>query len=441
MGGDPRAALAQAPMSRAQIVVVVLTIALNALDGFDVLSISFASPGIAAEWGIDRAALGIVLSMELFGMAAGSVLLGRLTDRIGRRPVILLCLCVMALGMFMVPTTTSLVSLSVWRVFTGLGIGGMLAATNATVAEYANERSKHLCVALMAIGYPIGAVLGGIVTAQLLKQGDWRDVFYFGGFVTVAFIPIVWFLLPETIPFLCHKQGPGALEKVNRLLQRMGHAAVAALPTVDEPKQSGLSDILRAPLLATTLLVTLAYFAHIATFYFILKWVPKIVVDMGYAPSAAAGVLVWANVGGATGGAILGLLARRWPLRPLIIFALAGSVVMVSWFGCGQTDLAQLSLVVGSAGFFGNAAVVGLYALFAQAFPTRVRATGTGFAIGVGRGGAAVSPIVAGLLFTAGFSLQAVALAMAMGAAIAAVAILLLPRSGARAADRREQLA
>jgi benzoate transport len=439
MGGDPRAALAQAPMSVAQIVVVVLTIALNALDGFDVLSISFASPGIAAEWGIDRAALGVVLSMELFGMAAGSVLLGRLTDRIGRRPVILLCLCVMAIGMFMVPTTASLTSLSMWRVFTGLGIGGMLAATNATVAEYANARSKHLCVALMAIGYPIGAVLGGIVTAQLLQQGDWRDVFYFGGFVTIAFIPLVWFLLPETIPFLCHRQGPGALEKVNRLLVRMGHAAVAVLPMVEERKQSGVRDILRPPLLATTLLVTLAYFAHIATFYFILKWVPKIVVDMGYAPSAAAGVLVWANVGGATGGAVLGLLATRLPLRPLIILALAGSVVMVSWFGRGQTDLAQLSLVVGSAGFFGNAAVVGLYAVFAQAFPTQVRATGTGFAIGIGRGGAAVSPIVAGLLFTAGFSLQAVALVMAMGAGIAAVAILALPAPATRAADRRQQ--
>jgi benzoate transport len=439
MGGDPRAALAQAPMSVAQIVVVVLTIALNGLDGFDVLSISFASPGIAAEWGIDRAALGVVLSMELFGMAAGSVLLGRLTDRIGRRPVILVCLCVMALGMFMVPTTASLASLSMWRVFTGLGIGGMLAATNATVAEYANERSKHLCVALMAIGYPIGAVLGGIVTAQLLEQGEWRDVFYFGGFVTVAFIPITWFLLPETIPFLCQKQGPGALEKVNRLLLRMGHAAVAALPVVEGRKHSVSSDIFRAPFLATTLLVTLAYFAHIATFYFILKWVPKIVVDMGYAPSAAAGVLVWANVGGATGGAVLGLLATRLPLRPLIVSALAGSVVMVSWFGRGQADLAQLSLVVASAGFFGNAAVVGLYAVFAQAFPTRVRATGTGFAIGVGRGGAAVSPIVAGLLFTAGFSLQAVALVMAMGAAIAAVAILLLPAPATRAADRREQ--
>jgi MFS family permease len=364
MERDPRAILSEAPMSAAQLVAVLITIALNALDGFDVLAISFASPGITAEWHIDRAALGAVLSMELIGMAVGSVLLGGVTDRIGRRPMILLCLAVMATGMFMVTTTSTIAALSAWRVFTGLGIGGMLAATNATVAEYANARSKNLCIALMAIGYPIGAVLGGMVAAHLLEGSDWRAVFYFGGFVTSAFLLIVWFLLPETLPFLCQKGGAGALDKVNRLLVRMGHAAVAVLPhPTAEDRRKSVVDIFRPALLLTTILVTLAYFSHIATFYFILKWVPKIVVDMGFAPASAAGVLVWANVGGATGGALLGLLSSRLPLRPLTIAALLGSVLMVSWFGRGQADLPQLSLVVGVAGFFTNAGVVGLYAI------------------------------------------------------------------------------
>ena len=440
MERDPRTTLAAAPMSRVQIVAVIITIALNALDGFDVLAISFASPGIAAEWGIDRAALGFVLSMELIGMAVGSVILGNVTDRLGRRPLILLCLCIMALGMFMTTTVAGIAALSLWRVFTGLGIGGMLAATNATVAEYSNTKSRNLCVSLMAIGYPIGAVLGGMVAAQLLKGSDWRAVFYFGGAVTLLFIPVVWFLLPETIPFLCQKRPAGALDKVNRLLARMGHATVAVLPPptkADERKS--VVDIFRPGLLAITLLVTLAYFTHIATFYFILKWVPKIVVDMGFAPSAAAGVLVWANVGGATGGAVLGLLARRAPLRAVTIAALLGSIVMVSWFGRGSSDLAQLSLIVGIAGFFTNAGVVGLYAIFAQAFPTHVRATGTGFAIGVGRGGAAVSPILAGMLFQGGMGLQGVAFVMASGAAVAAVALLLLPRRATVAEDLKEQ--
>ena len=428
MERDPRAIIAESPMSAAQILAVAITIALNALDGFDVLAISFASPGIAAEWGIDRGALGIVLSMELIGMAVGSVLLGGATDRIGRRPMILLCLLIMSIGMFMVTTASDITTLCAWRLFTGLGIGGMLAATNATVAEYSNTRSRNLCVSLMAIGYPIGAVLGGAVAAELLKGNDWRSVFYFGGFVTLAFIPIVLLLLPETLPFLCQKRPANALNKINRLLARMGHSAIAVLPPVtrDEEKHS-LADIFGPALILTTILVTLAYFAHLTTFYFIIKWVPKIVVDMGFAPSSAAGVLVWANVGGATGGAVLGLLTGRFHLRVLAVGALVGSVIMICLFGRGQSDLAQLSVMVAIAGFFTNAGIVALYAVLAQAFPTHVRATGTGFAIGMGRGGAALSPILAGYLFEAGLGLQGVAIVMASGAAIAAVAILLLP--------------
>ena len=153
---DPRDTLKHAPMSTLQIFVVAVTIALNALDGFDVMSISFASPGIATEWGINRAALGIVLSMELIGMAFGSILLGGVADRLGRRPTMLGCLFIMAIGMFMVTTSNGvlgsdlapllalfghtvdvrLADLSGWRVITGLGIGGMLASINAVASEF-----------------------------------------------------------------------------------------------------------------------------------------------------------------------------------------------------------------------------------------------------------------------------------------------------------------
>src|SRR5689334_5561456 len=111
MTGDPRELLSSSPMRRLQIAIVALCIALNALDGFDVLAISFASPGIATEWGIDKAQLGIVLSMELFGMAAGSVLIGNVADRIGRRATILSCLTVMMIGMFAATATHTLVQL------------------------------------------------------------------------------------------------------------------------------------------------------------------------------------------------------------------------------------------------------------------------------------------------------------------------------------------
>jgi len=415
-------------------VVVAITVGLNALDGFDVLAISFASPGIAREWNIDRAALGFVLSMELIGMGLGSILLGGVADQFGRRRTLLGCLLVMTLGMFMATQAHGVYELSAWRVFTGLGIGGMLASINAVAAEFSNSRRLGLNVSLMAIGYPIGAVVGGSIAALLLKRGDWREVFWFGAAATASFIPLVFWLVPESVSWLCQRQPPGALARVNRGLVRMGHAPVEALPLIAvEVRKRSVAEIFDPRWLRVTVLLTLAYFLHVTTFYFIVKWVPKIVVDMGFSPASAAGVLVWANVGGATGGAVLGLLSLRLGLKPLTMFVLAMSTVMVVVFGQGQTTLAHLSLVCAATGFFTNGGIVGIYGILAKAFPTQLRATGTGFAVGVGRAGAMLAPIIAGFLFRAGNSLEFVAIAMGSGSLVAAIALWLLPLGSAKA--------
>jgi len=432
---DPRQIIADSPMSVLQIVVIGLTIALNALDGFDVMAISFASPGIAAEWHIDRAALGIVLSMELIGMALGSLLLGRVADAIGRRPTILACVTVMSVGMYMASTATGVVDLSAWRVFTGLGIGGVLATINAVAAEFSNAKNRNLNVSLMSIGYPVGAVLGGLVAAQLLKSGDWRPVFLFGSAVTACLLPLVWFFVPEAVSWLANKQPKDALAKINATMTRMGHDTVDALPVLGEDpsgRKVGTDTIFSPHMIRTTIIVAAAYFFHITTFYYILKWVPKIVVDMGFAASAAAGVLVWANVGGALGGAVVGFLANRYSLKAVTITVLVASTVMVNVFGRGYTDLATLSLVCACAGFFTNGAINGLYATFAQVFPSHMRASGTGFGIGIGRGGSVLAPIIAGFLFQAGNSLPKVSLLLSFGSVVAAVLIyiLVMPRKG-----------
>lgn len=425
MSRDPRAIILESPMGRFQIIAVAITIGLNALDGFDVLSISFAAPGIAAEWGIDRAALGVVLAMELIGMAVGSLTLGGLADRIGRRPTIIACLTVMAIGMLLCTTARDVVTLSVWRVLTGLGIGGMLAAINAMACEYSNERRRDLAVSLMAAGYPIGAVIGGSITALLLRHHDWRAVFLFGGVATSLFIPLVLWRVPESIAFLVQKRPPDALKRVNAILGRMGHDPIAALPEPSaEERDRSIADIFKPGLLGVTIAVTIAYFLHITTFYFILKWIPKIVVDMGFAPASAAGVLVWANIGGAIGGAALGLLAQRFGAKPVTIAALLMSGAMVTIFGRVGDDLTQLMVISAIAGTFTTAGAVGFYTILARALPTHVRATGTGFVIGFGRGGAVLSPIIAGYLFQAGFGLPLVALVMGAGSIVAAGALL-----------------
>ncbi len=418
------------PMHWRQWVVVVLCIALNALDGFDVLSISFAAPGIAAEWGIDRGVLGIVLSMELLGMALGSVLIGNLADRIGRRPTILACLALMVAGMGLSATAQDVTFLSVTRLATGLGIGGMISATSAMVAEFSNARHRSMNMVLNIAGYSAGAILGGLVAAALLERtGDWRSVFLFGAGATLAILPLLFFFLPESIDSLMARRPANALDRVNRTLRHLGRDPLAALPGpgTGAVKPSPIA-LFQGGHTRITLLLTIAYFAQIMLFYFVQKWVPKIIVDMGHSPAEASRVLVAANIGSLTSAVLIGLASQKLPLRPLVMGSMVAGFFAIALFGSGLSGLGTLSLVVAVAAFCINAGVVGLYPIMGAAFPAPLRAGGIGFVIGVGRGGSAIGPILAGAMFAAGSGLLPVTLAMGAGGLIAALMVWLLVR-------------
>lgn len=423
---DPREIIDQSKMTTAQMIVVALTVLLNAMDGFDVLSIAFASPGIAREWGIDRAGLGIVLSMELWGMAIGSIFLGGIADKIGRRPTLIGCLSVMALGMLGATTATSPVILSMWRVFTGLGIGGMLSATNAVVGEFSSKKTRSLCISLMVIGYPLGAGFGGLYASSLVA-GGWRNVFYLGAVATGLLLPALILFVPESVHWLTRKQPEGALDKINHSLRKLSLPTVKALPELhlDERKKS-VGDIFSPALRATSLILAASYFLHIMTFYFLLKWTPQILVSMDFPDSNAGRVLALANLGGAAGGAVFGILTSRFGLKPLTIVILILNMAAVAIFGRSPKDLTTLTWLAVMVGFCGNAAVSGLYSLVAYGFPTHVRATGTGFVVGVGRGGAVLSPIIAGYLLQGNSGLPTVALIMSAGSLLAAFVLMLL---------------
>ncbi|MCW3837556.1 MFS transporter [Sphingomonas canadensis] len=428
---DPRHILDEGRMSVRQWIVVAIMIALNALDGFDVLSSAFAGPGIRKEWGVSPAELGVVLSAELVGMGVGSVLLGGMADKFGRRPAMLLCLAIMAAGMWLATTSTAPMILATWRLITGLGIGGMLAAINAVTAEYSNKKARSVAMSLMVIGYPLGATLGGIVAAWLLRDGEWRLVFEFGAICTAVCIPLVYFLVPETIDYLNQHRPANALTRINKTLKLMGHPQIEDLPPVPAEKaRTSVFDILKPGLVGTTLTLTAAYLFHCITFYFTLKYSPTIVGDFGYSQSQAAQALVWANVGGATGGFIFGFFMQRFGIKGPTVIMLLASVVAVAAFGLGQTTLTGWYIAVFLTGITTNSAIVGCYAAFARGFPTHVRATGTGFVIGAGRIGAVGSPLLAGALFQSfgGYQegLFVTACIMAVGSAIGAIAFMTL---------------
>jgi len=430
---DQRQIIDDNPMSTRQWVVVILMVLLNALDGFDVLSSAFAAPGISKEWGIPRSELGIVLSAELVGMGFGSIILGGFADKGGRKLAMLICLAVMAVGMYMAHAAQAVWPLTTWRFITGLGIGGMLAATNAVVAETTSKASRSLAMALYVIGYPLGGVIGGFAAQNwLLVSYDWRAVFLFGATVTAIMIPLVFLLVPETPAFFAANRPKDALEKINRSLRALSQPPIDALPPLNDngPKPK-VTDILSKPgLRKVTWMLAIGYMLHTLTFYYILKFAVQIVADSGFSQPDAASTLTYANIGGAVGGGLFGFLLKKWDIKAPTIAASLLGVVAVAWFGMGHgDDLSQWRLAGFLCMFFLNAAIVGYYAAFARGFPAYARATGTGFVLGVGRAGAAGSPIIAGFLFKAlgNSELLTVSVIMGVGTLLATILLLLLP--------------
>lgn len=431
MSQTPREVIEQTPMGVRQWIVVVLMVLLNALDGFDVLSSAFAAPGITADWGIARPALGVVLSAELLGMGFGSVLLGGAADRYGRKSTMLVCLVLMAIGMYLASIAASVQPMVAYRFLTGIGIGGMLTTTNAVVAESTNSRWRSVAIAVYVAGYPLGAIIGGIAASEwLLPTYSWHAVFVFGAVVTAVLIPIILALVPETAAYLVTKRN---LAGVNRTLAAFGKPAISALPEiVAGAAKPRVTDILSNPKLRpVTLLLAFGYTFHCITFYFILKFGVQIVSDYppGYPPAQAATVLTYANIGGFLGSALFGFVMARLGVRwPTALMLLIGAM-MVTWFGTGRDTLSAWQWATMIAGFFTNAAISGYYAAFARGFPAYARATGTGFALGVGRLGAAGSPLLAGTLFgwLGDDQLLTVSIIMAMGSVVSLVLFLMLP--------------
>ncbi|MBL4801069.1 MAG: MFS transporter [Emcibacter sp.] len=424
MQNDPRDIINREPMGRLQVLAVGICIFLNALDGFDVLAITFAAPSIAADWGMGPGAIGIVISTGLIGMAFGSIFLAPLADRYGRRKIILSCIVVMGCGMLLSATATDMITLSLYRFGTGLGIGAMLASINAMAAEFSNEKRRDFCISIMTSGYPIGGVLGGSVAVILLQNYDWQAVFIFGGVVTLATLPVVMFGLPESISFLSHHKGEAALDKINGILRRMGHSEASHVTMPDTPHaRSRMKDLFAPEMIRHTMTLTASYFLHIMTFYYVMGWVPSIVTALGFDKAVGTSVSVWVSIGGVVGGSLLGWTAATFGLRKLTIILMMATGSFVILFGLITPEIGMLKAVAFLLGFCMFGGVVGLYALTAKAFPTRLRATGTGFVIGIGRAGAAVGPVIAGFLLVSGMDRGGVATTMAIGSILAAIAL------------------
>jgi benzoate transport len=425
MALNPKTVISASKMSPFQIIAIGLCGLIVALDGFDTLCIAYTAPSISRDWALGPASLGVVLSAALGGMALGSFFITPIADKIGRRPIILVSLTILVIGMLLCAFARDVTELALARALTGLGIGSMLASLNVLVVEYSSDQRRDLAVSLMTIGYPIGATIGGAVSIYLIGQFGWRSVFCFGSLVAVLIAPMAVFLLPESIEFLLVRRPANAHQKINRILRRMGQAPISELPAVSsqETVPTNVLGILRRPYLTPTLATCIAYFWIMITVYFFLNWTPKLLTEFGFSISAGISNSLLMNLAGIAGCLVYGAYANVVGARRLATIFVVGLFVAATWFGMISGEIAILTVATVFMGFCLFTVVTALYVLTPPTFPTQLRSTGTGVAMSVGRIGAFAGPLVAGALIAQGWSRASYCITMALPALLSVLCI------------------
>lgn len=387
-----------------QVIVLLLCLLINVLDGFDLQVTSFTSTRIMAEWSLAPAAMGLIFSAGLAGVGLGSFVLSPLADRFGRRPAALIGLALITLGMLAVWRVTGPRQLAVLRGVTGLGIGLLLPCLNTAAAEYAPSGWQSFAISVYATGYPIGGALCGALAPYLNLHAGWRSAYVGGGAVSLLLLLVCAWLLPESLEFLLNVQPRGALPRARRIAERLHRPPVVALPPrASAAARAGPLAPFRAGLASRALLISAAFFLLWLTEFFIVSWTPAILTREGWQAVAAARAGVMLTLGGMAGTFLVGLFGTHLDLIKVCVTYLIGGFVLALVFGfaSGSGALLPICVVLGFL-LFGSA--VGLYAVAARIFPPQVRASGTGVAVAFGRAGAVVGLSLGGLLIGWGWS-------------------------------------
>lgn len=378
---------------------------LNALDGIDVLAISYAAPLLAKEWEISSGGLGAVFSSGLFGMTMGALFLAPHADRFGRKAAILFSVALTGLGVLLTALAQSVETLMILRFISGLGVGTMLASISTIAAEFSPNKQRNLIINIISAGFPIGAALFGLIAADIIPSVGWRGIFVLAGIATLLTFPLVWFVVPESLLFLARARPKGALANLNQTLKRIGLEQLSELPSppadlIPRSVKSLFSQNLRQ----STICIWLSFFMSFATLYFLASWIPKLASTAGLSLNLAIYSGVVFNVGAAVGTIIAGYMSQKIGLKPTIFgFLVLSSLAMVSF-----------TLVVGSSavlpvfgliGLLLQGGFVTLIVVAARLYPTEIRTTGVGWAIGAGRTGGIAGPIVAGFMLATTMSM------------------------------------
>jgi AAHS family 4-hydroxybenzoate transporter-like MFS transporter len=363
-------------LNRLQWSIIAVCFFCNMLDGMDVLIISFTAPVIATQWKISPEALGLVFSSGLIGMTLGAVALAPFADRYGRKLLMLLAALLMSSSIYLTSWSTSLESLMVFRLLSGLGIGIMMATSAALTAEVVPSKTRGFWVSLIVAGYPVGAVLTGLISASFIGKYGWEQLYVLAGGVSLIALPVLYFFLKES----------------------------AVFKEVKAEKFVSPSGLFTSNYRNNTLKLWLALFLCFATLYYLISWIPKLASNAGLPLELAIYAGTVFNSGAVFGILVQGYLSTKFGLTKVVGNLLILSMLFLVGFGLFKGS-AVLLVILFLLGFGVQGGFVGLYAIAASLYTTQIRATGVGWSIGLGRIGGIIGPVVGGILVAAGFTM------------------------------------
>jgi MFS transporter, AAHS family, 4-hydroxybenzoate transporter len=413
-------------LSKLQYASLFICFLMNMLDGMDVLVISYSAPAIAKAWSIKPETLGLVFSSGLLGMTIGAIFLSPLADRIGRKNMIILSASLMGICIYLTSFATDVQSLIYFRFVSGLGIGCMLATTATLASEFAPNKTKDFWVSFAISGYPVGAVLSGLVAAKVIPIYGWQQIFIIAGLSSFVTLPFVYFFLSESIDFYLKRQPQNALAKVNTILAKMNRSKIDKLPEKPSKKEGmAVSQLLTPNLQKPSLQLWIALFMAFAALYFMTSWIPKLasIAGLSLKLSIYAGTVF--NIGAFFGIITQGYFSSQFGLKKTIGIIFILTAILMASFGLFVGSDAVL-LVFAFLGFGVQGGFVGLYAVAARMYPTEIRATGVGYAMGAGRIGGIVGPIVGGILIGVGLSISQNFLVFAIPCVLAGILTMML---------------